>query len=125
VKILVVSSEFELGDLMTLSWTGTPQIGKPLINTQTKAVETSPASSNSRFPMQKSGPIAMGTADVAYVLNKKNGSPPLSSKRTFAEVVGQVMLIPAPVIREVLGDTLEPDIRLATVDIQYPGHGQR
>jgi hypothetical protein len=121
VKILVVSSEFELGDLMTLSWTGTPQIGKPLINTQTKAVENIPSILEFKIPYAEVRAIAMGTADVAYVLNKKNGSPPLSSKRTFAEVVGQVMLIPAPVIREVLGDTLEPDIRLATVDIQYPG----
>lgn len=121
VEINVGTNDFELGDTVTMTWIGTPQTGKPLINTQSRPVTSIPSILEMTVPYEEVRAIAMGTADVAYVLHKKNGGPPLSSKRTFAQVVGQVLLIPEPTIREVLGDTLEPDEMFATVDISYPG----
>ena len=121
VEINVGTNDFELGDTVTMTWTGTPQTGKPLINTQSLPVTSIPSILKMTVPYEEVRAIAMGTADVAYVLHKKNGGPPLSSKRTSAQVMGQVLLIPEPTIREVLGDTLEPDEMFATVDISYPG----
>ncbi|SEM74259.1 hypothetical protein SAMN04487857_104333 [Pseudomonas sp. ok272] len=121
VMIRVDGADFALGDTITMTWIGTPYTGKPSINVQSKPVDSIPQFLEMKIPYDEVRAIAMGSADVAYVLTKKNGDPPLSSKRTFADVIGQVLLIPAPTIREVLGDTLEPDVMYATVDIQYPG----
>ncbi|MBT9266332.1 Ig-like domain repeat protein [Pseudomonas sp. MG-9] len=121
VQILVASADFALGDTLTMTCTGTPLTGKPWIDTQSKDITNFPSVVEFKIKYALFRAIAMGKADVAYVLYKKNGLPPSSSKRTFASVVGQVALIPAPDIRELLGDTLEPDIPFATVDIEYPG----
>ncbi|MEN5315433.1 Ig-like domain repeat protein [Pseudomonas koreensis] len=121
IQILVASADFDLGDTLTMTCTGTPLTGKPWINTQSRELSNIPSVVEFKIPYALIRAIAMGTADVAYVLYKKDGSPPLSSKRAFAAVVGQVELIPAPSLRELLGDTLEPDIQFATVDIEYPG----
>jgi hypothetical protein len=121
VQIHVRTDDFDLGDTVTMTWIGTPQTGKPLINTQSKPVNNLPSILEMTVPYEEVRAIAMGTADVAYVLHKKNGGPPLSSKRTFADVFGEVSLLPEPIIRELIGDTLEPDEMVATVDIHYPG----
>ena len=51
----------------------------------------------------------MGRADASYVLKRQNGEPLLSSKRTFAQVVGDVLMLPEPTIRELSGNILAPD----------------
>ncbi|RON41517.1 hypothetical protein [Pseudomonas brassicacearum] len=96
VQIHVRTDDFDLGDTVTMTWIGTPQTGKPLINTQSRPVNNIPSILEMTVPYEEVRAIAMGTADVAYVLHKKNGGPPLSSKRTFANVVGQVSCYRSP-----------------------------
>ncbi|WP_214512011.1 Ig-like domain repeat protein, partial [Pseudomonas brassicacearum] len=121
VQILLATEEFEIGDTVTMTWIGTPQVGKPLINTQAHEITNIPSILPLEIPYAEVRAIAMGSADASYVLTKKNGDPPLSSKRAFASVVGDVYAHPAPVLREQVGDSLDPDTLMANVDISYPG----
>ncbi|BBP71029.1 hypothetical protein PHLH6_30330 [Pseudomonas sp. Seg1] len=120
VQVKLESADFELGDTVTMSWIGTPLNGKPLIHTESKSVVSIPSILEFKVPYAQIRAIAMGLGDASYVLTKKNGAPPLSSKRAFAEVIGDVSMLPEPTIRELFGDTLEPDEAQATVDVSYP-----
>ncbi|QIB03547.1 hypothetical protein GZ982_02225 [Pseudomonas fluorescens] len=121
VQILLATQEFEVGDTVTMTWIGTPQVGKPLIHTQAHEITNIPSILPLKVPYAEVRAIAMGSAEASYVLTKKNGDPPLSSKRAFASVVGDVYAHPAPVLREQVGDSLDPDTQMANVLISYPG----
>ncbi|CAI8930177.1 BIG2 domain-containing protein [Pseudomonas sp. IT-P74] len=121
VQVLVVGTDFDLGDTVTMTWIGTPLTGNPLIHTESWTVDNIPSVKDFMVPYAEVRAIAMGSADASYVLTKLNGGPPLSSKRAFASVIGDVYAHPAPTIRELVGNLLEPDNSIATVDITYPG----
>ncbi|MNO36581.1 hypothetical protein D3C76_266500 [compost metagenome] len=121
VQVLVVGTDFDLGDTVTMTWIGTPLTGNPLIHTESWTVDNIPSVKDFMVPYAEVRAIAMGSADASYVLTKRNGGPPLSSKRAFASVIGDVYAHPAPTIRELVGNLLEPDNSIATVDITYPG----
>ena len=118
VQIHVRTDDFDIGDTVVMTWIGTPFHGEQLVHrSEPTPIGNIPSVLELMVPNADVRAIAMGKADVSYVLTKKDGGPPLSSKRTFANVVGVVSLLPAPTIREVIGDTLESDERVATVDI--------
>jgi hypothetical protein len=121
VQVRVAGTDFALGDTLTMTWIGTPFTGQPLIHSESRTIESVPGTVEINVPYEDVRAIAMGRADASYVLRKNSGGPPLSSKRTFADVVGAVVMLPEPTIRELIGDTLEPDTPLATVDVRYPG----
>lgn len=121
VQVHIQGTNFALGDTVTITWIGNPLTGKPLIHTESRAVTSIPSIMEFKVPYEDVRAIAMGRADVSYVLTKIDGSPPLSSKRTFADVVGDVSLLPEPKIRELTGDILESDSAYATVDVRYAG----
>jgi hypothetical protein len=121
VQIHVRTEDFDIGDTITMTWIGTPQIGKPLINTQSREITTVPSILELFIPYEEVRAIAMGAADVSYVLTKKNGGPTLSSKRTFTDVIGDVYAHPAPILVEAVGDILEPDTLMASANVSYPG----
>lgn len=121
VQIHIREGEFEVDDTIRMTWIGTPQIGKPLIHILSQLITKVPSILEFSVPYAEVRAIAMGSADASYVLIKKNGDPPLSSKRTFASVIGDVYAHPAPELREVVGEILEPDTKFATVYVAYPG----
>ncbi|MCF4995073.1 hypothetical protein GIW70_00625 [Pseudomonas syringae] len=114
-----IGADFQQQDTVTMTWIGTPFTGKPLIHTETRTVVNIPSIMTFLVPYEDVRQLAKGSADASYVLRKNNGDPPLSSKRETADVVGDPFMLPEPVIRELLGDTLEPDEPNATVDIRY------
>ncbi|QJP94462.1 Ig-like domain-containing protein [Pseudomonas fluorescens] len=119
VQVHIQGSDFALNDSVKMTWIGTPFTGKPLIHTETKSVENIPSVMEFKVPYAQVRAIAMGRADASYVLTKADASPPLSSKREFADVVGDVSMPDAPKIVELLGDILESDRSYATVRIKY------
>ncbi|MGE1177309.1 Ig-like domain repeat protein, partial [Pseudomonas bananamidigenes] len=119
VQVHIQGSDFALNDSVEMTWIGTPFTGKPLIHTETKPVDNIPSVMEFKVPYAQVRAIAMGRADASYVLTKADGSPPLSSKREFANVVGDVSMPDAPTILELLGDILESDRPYATVRIKY------
>jgi hypothetical protein len=121
VQIHIQDADFAQGDTVKMTWIGTPFTGKPLIHTESKTVANIPSIMEFKVSYADVRAIAMGRADASYVLTKVDDSPPLSSKREFAIVVGAVSMPPEPSIREVMGDILEPDLDYATIDIKYPG----
>jgi hypothetical protein len=122
VQIAMPDAPFAVGDTITITWIGTPLTGKPVVHTEAAIITNVPAVLELKIPNADVRAIAHGSADVAYVLTKANGDPPQSSKRAFAQVVGDVSQLPAPTIREVIGDVLEADTPVATVEIAaYPG----
>ncbi|QTD34903.1 Ig-like domain-containing protein [Pseudomonas fluorescens] len=119
VQVNIQGSDFALNDSVKMTWIGTPFTGKPLIHTETKPVGNIPSVMEFDVPYAQVRAIAMGRADASYVLTKADGSKPLSSKREFADVVGDVSMPYAPRIAQVMGDILEPDNSYATVLIEY------
>ncbi|AUM71222.1 hypothetical protein [Pseudomonas fluorescens] len=122
VQIYVSSPTFSLNDTLTMIWTGTPFIGSPLINTQSETLTNLPKVLQFKIPNAEIRAIAQGSGDVWYKLDKANGDPPQSSKHAFAYVIGDPTLLPAPTIVELIGDTLDPTLPWAIVQIPvYPG----
>ncbi|WP_085694290.1 MULTISPECIES: Ig-like domain-containing protein [unclassified Pseudomonas] len=121
VQIHVRTEDFAVGDTVTMTWTGTPLSGKPLVHTQSTVIANVPSILELRVPYEEVRALVNGSVDVFYMLTKKDGQPPLASKHTFANVIGDVYAHPAPVVREAVGDVLEPGVNHATVDIHYPG----
>ncbi len=121
VLVKIAGDDFAIGDTVKLTWIGTPAVGKPLIHTQSRTVDNIPHHLEFKVPYAEVRAIAMGSADASYVLTKLDNSPPLSSKRAFADVVGDVAIIPAPIVEQAVGGTLEPDNEYATVRVSYPG----
>ncbi|WP_122663886.1 Ig-like domain-containing protein [Pseudomonas viridiflava] len=122
VQIVLPGPPYTLGDSITMTWIGTPATGLPVTHTETVVIGSIPSILQLYVPNADVRAIAGGSADASYVLKKLNGDPPQSSKRTFANVVGDVSQLPAPTIRELIGDVLEPDTPIATVLIPvYPG----
>lgn len=119
VQVHIQGSDFALNDSVKMTWIGTPFSGNPLIHTETRLVVNIPSVMEFKVPYAQVRAIAMGRADASYVLTKADGSPPLSSKREFADVVGDVSMPDAPTIVELLGDLLESDRPYATVLIKY------
>ncbi|QAY92316.1 hypothetical protein CUN63_21420, partial [Pseudomonas sp. ACM7] len=118
VQIHVRTDDFDIGDTVVMTWIGTPAHGEQLVHrSKPTPIDNIPSVLELEVPNAAVRAIAMGKADASYVLTKADGSPPLSSKRTFANVVGEISQLPAPTIREVIGDTLEPTQGMATVDI--------
>ncbi len=121
VQIHITTTDFEIDDSLIMTFIGTPNTGRPLVHTQQATLTNIPSILELPVPYAFMRAIAMGSADAFYVLNKKNNGPSLPSKHAFASVIGQITLLPEPVIREALGNTLEPVEPMATVDISYLG----
>ncbi|WP_395603933.1 Ig-like domain-containing protein [Pseudomonas sp. B21128] len=119
IRVHVQSKDFAHGDKLTFCFIGTPQTGKPLIRSACRTIDNIPSILDWEVSYADIRAIAMGLADASYVLEKTNGET-LSSRRTFAQVVGDVVMLPEPTIRELRGDTLHSDEPYATVDVRYP-----
>jgi hypothetical protein len=120
IQIHVSSQYFGVGDRVKMTFIGTPpDNGEPIICSESRDIENVPSVMEIPVPYELIRAIARGRADASYILYKKAGGDPLSSKRAFADVDGDVNILPEPIIRELIGDTLEPDELYATVDVRY------
>jgi hypothetical protein len=120
IQIHVRSEYFAVGDSVKMTFTGTPpNNGEPIICSETRDIENVPSVLEIPVPYELIRVIAQGRADAFYILYKKDGGAPLSSKRAIARVEGDVNILPEPSIRELMGDTLDPDELYATVDVRY------
>jgi len=118
VHVRASTSDFEVGDTVTMTWVGTPPTGAPLPSRQSQRVESFPSILMFQIPNAQVRATARGTADVSYVRYKKDDGSALPSRHELATVEGR---IPAPVLSEAAGNTVSADITSATVNIQYPG----
>ena len=120
VQILVEGIEFQQNDTLEVTCAGLTASGAHLSHTESVQILSEPPlilevpAPNSLFRA-----LAGGSVEAAYTLINHDGSPPLSSKRAFASVIGHVIELPAPTVREAQGDTLDPDTEMATVDVGY------
>ncbi len=122
IQVVAQAPDFALNDTLEMTWIGTPVIGMPLVNSQTKLIDNLPAIYEFEIPNREIRAIAGGSGDAFYVLRKADGTPPLSSRHAFASVVGEVSSLLAPSIIELVGDTLLPDLAVANVVVHaYPG----
>lgn len=120
--ILIESNdEFTAGDTITIRVIGIAGPGvAPRTFTKEVIVGNPPYILQQPIPYEFVSLFATGTLDGAYVLHKQDGSDPLSSKRTFVDVIGNPSQLPAPTISEVIGAILPADSLLATVTVDYP-----
>ncbi|WP_296254137.1 MULTISPECIES: hypothetical protein [unclassified Pseudomonas] len=116
VQIVMIGAPFERNDTVTLTWLGTPATGEPVIYTKVVAVTSVPAVLEISVPNADIRAINGGNGRATYVLTKANGDPPQSSKRATARVTGQIPL-PAPAVLEAVGNTLDPTLDRAHVQI--------
>lgn len=120
IQIHVSSEYFAVGDSVKMTFIGTPpNNGEPIICSETRDIDNVPSVLEIPVPYELIRAIAQGRADASYIRYKKDGGDPVSSKRTIARVEGDVNILPEPSIRELIGDTLEPDELYATVDVRY------
>ncbi|CAI8791595.1 Ig-like protein group 2 [Pseudomonas sp. IT-347P] len=120
VQIHVIGKYFDLGDSLEMTFIGTPPGNvEPIVCSETREIDNIPSVLEIKVPYDLIRTLAEGSADASYILYKKDGGDPLSSKRIKASVVGDVNMLPEPTIRELIGDTLEPDEHYATVDVRY------
>lgn len=120
VQIHVNPKDFSLGDNVEMTFIGKPPgNAEPIVCSATREIDNIPAVLEIKVPYDLIRALALGKADASYILYKKDGGDPLSSERTIATVVGDVNMLPEPTLRELIGDTLEPDEPYATVDVRY------
>ncbi|WP_434768113.1 Ig-like domain-containing protein [Pseudomonas triticicola] len=120
VQIHVSSQYFSIGDSVKMTFIGRPPGNvEPITCSETREIDNVPSVLEIKVPYDLIRAIVLGRADVSHILYKKDGSDPLSSKRAFATVVGDVNMLPEPNILELIGDTLEPDLFYATVEVRY------
>lgn len=115
VQIEARPPDFSTGDTVTLTWVGTPAAGAPLVYTKSVILDDVPSILEIEVPNAQVRAINGGRAQATYVLTKAVGNP-LSSKRAFASVSGQIPL-PAPQVLESVGNTLDPTLERAHVII--------
>ncbi|WP_423205122.1 Ig-like domain repeat protein [Pseudomonas kribbensis] len=122
LQILIKPNDvFTAGDTLLITVVGTPIPGRPPQTFTVEVIVRNP-------PYIHEIPVAyefvklfaQGTLDASYALRKQDGSPTLYSKRTFATVIGNPSLLPAPTISEVVGNILPALIQAASVVIRYP-----
>ncbi|WP_177482399.1 Ig-like domain repeat protein [Pseudomonas sp. HMWF021] len=113
---------FTAGDTLLITVIGTPIPGRPPQTFTVEAiVRTPPYVHEIPVAYEFVKLFAQGTLDASYALRKQDGSPTLYSKRTFATVIGNPSLLPAPTIIEVVGNILPVLTQVASVVIRYPG----
>lgn len=122
LQILIESGGvFEARDTLKIQIIGTPLPGNPPRSFTVEAtVSNPPYIHKTRIDYAFVELFAMGTLDASYVLHKQDNSAPLSSKRSFANVLGDPSQLPAPGIEELIGAVLPAEITTATVTISYP-----
>lgn len=122
LQILIKPNDvFTAGDTLLITVIGTPIPGRPPQTFTVEVIVRNP-------PYIHEIPVAyefvklfaQGTLDASYALRKQDGSPTLFSRRTFATVIGNPSLLPAPAISEVVGNILPAHIQAASVVIRYP-----
>lgn len=119
---LEAGADFEHDDTITMTWQGIPASGKPFLNVQSFVITNLPHAQELRIPNSQIKAIGGGTGEASYVLTKANGQPPLSSKRASARVAGQSTYLPAPDVRERIGDSLDAQLPSVLVLLSpYPG----
>ncbi len=120
VQIHVSSPDFSLGDKVEMTFIGRPPgNAEPIVRCEPRAINNVPSVLEIEVSYDLIRSIVLGRADASYILYKKDGGDPLSSKRTIATVVGDVNMLPEPNILELIGDILEPDLLFATVEVRY------
>ncbi|VVP07573.1 hypothetical protein PS865_03181 [Pseudomonas fluorescens] len=120
VQIHVSSPDFSLGDKVEMTFIGRPPgNAEPIFWCESREIDNVPSVLEIKVPYDLIRSIVLGRADASYILYKKDGGDPLSSKRTIATVVGDVNMLPEPNILELIGDTLKPDLLFATVEVRY------
>jgi hypothetical protein len=103
-----------------MTWAGTTNTGASLIHVETVTLTNIPSILDIKVPNAAVRAILDGRAEASYVLTKANGDPPQSSKRAIARITGKIAL-PAPRVFEAVGDTLDPNLERAHVEIPvYP-----
>lgn len=120
VEINLGGPPFALRDSVTMTWAGTSATGSPVNYTQTFILDNIPTILEAHVPNATVRAILGGRAIASYVLSKADGSAPQSSKRAIARITGQIRL-PAATVFEAVGDTLDPNLERAHVQIPvYP-----
>lgn len=121
LQTLIKSNDvFARGDTIRITVIGTPIPGSPSKTFTAEAtVGTPPYILEEPIPYDFVKLFTRGTLDASYTLHKQDGSDPLSSKRTFAAVIGDLSQLPAPTINEQIGNILPFDVMVATVVITY------
>ncbi len=95
-------------DVVALSWIGRPPTGGPILHDDNLTVDYDSEGLPIEFqvPNAVAKASAGGTVAVKYSVTSNRGQQ--HSRRTSFEVIGQVQKLPAPSVKEALGDELDP-----------------
>ncbi|WLG84989.1 hypothetical protein PSH97_00180 [Pseudomonas cucumis] len=119
VTILVNTVGFKEGNIIRMTWIGTPAAGSQVIHgpIDLPVIRAGIAVTFS-VPNTKVKAIAKGRATVAYVL-KSEGVADRPSKNASVSVEGDISRLQAPSVLQAPGGVLPADSPLATVSVPY------
>lgn len=117
VDVVVFSNGLLKGDLVTLTWTGTPAQGQPVSFTpEPQEVSRDPQVMSFLIPNAEVRGLALGHGVASYTVSR-DGSPAGSSRRAFATFVGVEQRLPKPQVRDAVNGVLDPTLEETLVTI--------
>ncbi|MDT3315190.1 hypothetical protein QZR14_27920, partial [Pseudomonas sp. rhizo66] len=112
-------ADFDVGDEVLLTWTGTPAQGPQIIvGPLSMAVKFVNFHLEFIIPNEAVRAIAKGSASVGFIRRRENESD-RPSKNASVSVVGDISRLPAPSVAEAPGGTLPVDTPWATVSAPW------
>ena len=121
VQVLVTTSNFKVGDTVSLFWKGWAAAGGSIDWDVSKVVTNAPSLMEFTVPYSIVTETAQGYAVVFYSL-KKSDSTEQTSRRAQIQIVGTEDRLPPPTVVESVNGVLSAEVPQATVVISaYPG----
>ncbi|MCL9800123.1 Ig-like domain-containing protein [Pseudomonas sp. AKS31] len=119
VHVSTPDADFDVGDEVLLTWTGTPAQGPQIIvGPLSMAVKFVNFHLEFIIPNEAVRAIAKGSASVGFIRRRENESD-RPSKNASVSVVGDISRLPAPTVAEAPGGTLPVDTPWATVSAPW------
>ncbi|MDE1165661.1 MAG: hypothetical protein PW845_09780 [Pseudomonas sp.] len=117
VSVFLTTGQFSPGDEVTLSWAGRTADDVPQ---EFQLTQTVPSGRTMHFiiPNAEVQKLPNGRTRISYTRTRAANGIVHRSRSTTLRIVGQVLQLPAPGVRENQGGTVLPSLPFATVDIQ-------
>ncbi|VVN66039.1 hypothetical protein PS684_05457 [Pseudomonas fluorescens] len=114
------TSKFTVGDIPYIRIKGTPVEGPPIdLEVEGAALTSVPSVTDDKVPNAVLRQLAKSQITLSYRLEKADASPDLRSKGQFIRAIGEVQRLAAPIMRDAVSGTLNPNLEHVRVEIPF------
>lgn len=119
VRVSVTTGDFAVGDVIDMTWNGTPAQGQPIIvKPEPQTIGSLPDDVLFIIPNATVKAIAKGSALASYVRSRR-GVADRPSNKAKVNVEGEVTLLPPPIVREAVNGSLDPNVYQGGFTVQF------